>query len=101
MLYHISPVRNHISILKIGVDPGLSRSAYHASWWATSEKLAWALAHCSIRHGIPVTDLEVWFCRPIPFKGKTRTKWTGVITTHSINRPDGFMSSQEALEALK
>jgi len=101
MLYHVSPIRNHTSILNTGVDPALSRSKFHASWWVTSDKLAWALAHCSVRHNVIVTDLEVWFKRPLPFKNKTRTRWQGVFTTHCNNKPDGFMSAQEALEELK
>jgi len=101
MLYHVSPIRNHTSIVKSGVDPALARSRFHASWWVTSEKLAWALAHCSVRHNVIVTDLEVWFKRPITFKRQTRTRWAGVYTSRCNNHPDGFMSAQEALEAMK
>jgi len=101
MLYHVSPVRNHTSIIKTGIEPALARTNFKASWYVTSEKLAWALAHCSVRHNLPVSELEVWFIPQGQFKKRTNTRWPGVFTTFCNNFPQGFLSAQEILEELK
>ena len=100
-IYHVTPTRNHISIRQTGIDPLLSRSPFKASWYVTSEKLAWAMAHCSVRYNIPVSALEVWFLPNGDLDGKTRSRWPGIFYTHRTIHPVAFLSAEEALEELK
>lgn len=100
-IYHVSPSRNHISIRQTGIDPWLCRTAFKASWYVTEDKLAWALAHCSVRYNLPVSALEVWFLPEADLQGKTRSRWPGVFYTHKLTIPLGFISAEEALERLK
>ena len=59
ILYHITPEYNVESIMRDGVRPDLSRGKLSASWYVTKHGIVWALAHTSLRHDLPVSNLVV------------------------------------------
>jgi hypothetical protein len=59
VLYHVTPEYNVESIMRDGVRPELARGKMSASWYVTKHGIVWALAHTSLRHDIPVSNLVV------------------------------------------
>lgn len=55
--WHITPAYNADSILQFGIDPARSKGPRKFCWFVKWKGLAWALAHTSARHGIPVNQL--------------------------------------------
>lgn len=99
-LFHVSPARNHASILKSGVEPVMSKGKTQSSWWVSQGKLAWAIAHCSARHQLPVTELEVWLRDGDTAKGMKRSRWTGVYYTGCRNVTQGHCTAEKALDFI-
>lgn len=98
-LYHVTLASNLESIASTGVDPEFSQGARKLSWWVTRDKLAWAIAHCSLRHDCKVNDLVVVsIFRPL--KKGSRTRWAGVMVSPCNNRIDHYTTAGAVLERL-
>lgn len=82
-VWHITLKSNLESILRTGIDPARSKGKRLVSWFTTKKGLVWAFAHCSARHGVPVSELvaiEVAANR----KWLERTAWKGRWTCGSV-----------------
>lgn len=99
-LFHVSPAKNHVSIAKFGVEPLYSRGKRKTSWWVDQRKLAWALAHVSIGHQLPVNELEVWYRDGETAKGMKRSSWVGVYYTACQNKVEGYYRAETVLDLL-
>jgi hypothetical protein len=100
-LYHISPVKNHASILKAGVEPMFSKGANRHVWMVDFTRLSWALAHCALRHDCKVDDLEVWLINGDTALNVHKIRWPGIFTSACRQRTQGFMSARLALELVE
>lgn len=80
-LYHVSPKKNHESILKSGVEPLFSQGAMPQCWWVDSSRLTWAIAHTSARHNISVLEIEVWSLDSKHFPRLYKWVYSGVFRT--------------------
>lgn len=85
-LFHVSPKRNDNSIAKEGVNPSYHIGGYASSWFVDKPMLNWALAHCSLRHKIAVSDLRVWVA-VIPSDKLVRIRWGLVYRVNEIILP--------------
>lgn len=99
-LFHISPGKNRASIAKSGVDPIWSRGKTNTSWWVDQTMIAWALAHCSARHNLPVDKLEVWYRDAPSARNMKRSRWRGVYYTYCRNTTEGVYRSDVVLEKI-
>jgi len=97
-LYHVSPITNHASILKLGLEPSLfSRDRHKKLWLAEWEKLPWALAHCARRFNLKIDELEIWMIPPNTIRRLQKTAWRGVLQTPCAVKTKLFMTSANAL----
>jgi len=76
-LYHITTFDNLKGVLKHGVDPRKSQGKRRAIWIVDAERIPWALAHCSARHGVSVSQLAVVEA-DLPDSSLRRTRYPGV-----------------------
>ena len=84
---HVSPACNHASIAERGIDPTYHKGGYKSSWLCEKFQLNWALAHCSMRHNVAVSNLEVWTAI-IGTDRLIRTKWGGVYRVQGVIVPE-------------
>lgn len=56
-LFHITPGANINSIAAQGISPEKSRGARKECWYVTRSKVAWAVHHVHIRHGVQVEKI--------------------------------------------
>lgn len=59
VLYHVTTRYRLDLICAKGLDPAKSRGKRQVVWLVDGSKLAWAIAHCSIRHDVKVDQLRV------------------------------------------
>jgi len=81
IVYHVTPRANEAAIMKRGIDPVFSRGKQQLSWFVAPNRIAWAIAHCSARHHIPVDQLVVF---PVPFtrlKNWRKFRYDGIFAT--------------------
>lgn len=57
--YHVTLAKNVGKIEREGVSPAYSTGRLDASWYVNKAGVTWAIAHCSQRHAVPVSDLFV------------------------------------------
>lgn len=58
-LYHVTTRYRLDLIVARGLDPYKSRGKKKVIWLVNSEKVAWAIAHVSIRHNVPVENIRI------------------------------------------
>lgn len=87
-LFHVSPKANEQSILKSGVDPIFSKGKAQLSWFVSYERLPWALAHCSARHNLPVSELVIFTVPSLRLRKMRRTRYDGIYATPCRTRVD-------------
>jgi hypothetical protein len=59
VVFHVTPISNLDSILKLGIAPEYSRGKRLACYYVTPDSLLWAVAHVSYSHDVPVSRLAV------------------------------------------
>lgn len=59
VLYHVTPEHNIDAIMREGVRPDLARGKTQAAWYVNKHGIVWAIAHTSLRHDLPVSNLVV------------------------------------------
>ena len=59
LLYHVTLEENVRSIMIEGIRPDLARGKAQASWYVSKAGILWAIAHTSLRHNVPVSELVV------------------------------------------
>lgn len=94
-LYHVTPDKNRGSIAVHGIEPILATGKQKLSWFVDKSRLVWALAHCSARHNVPVSDLVVFEIPAHHIPNIRRTAWKGVYSTPCHSRPINYRKGEE------
>lgn len=76
-VFHVTPRKNTASIAQAGLDPAFAKTARRALWCVGREQLLWAIAHTANRHGVLVTDLQI-YAFLMRRADLIRTRWQGV-----------------------
>jgi len=87
VLYHVSPAHNEFNIMRVGINPALSRGKMNAAWYVNSKGVIWALAHTSLRHNVPVSALAV-FTVMLPRNAVKRTAIPHMFYVKEIYKPE-------------
>jgi len=98
MLFHISPAENHASIEKMGIEPYYSKGARKVSWYVDVDRLLWAMAHCSARHGVSVDKLNVYAIPSASVRKLSRSRWQGVFMSSCRNEPTAYFSAAQEVQ---
>lgn len=81
LLYHVSPARNRASIARSGIEPLFSQGKAQACWYVSPDRLEWALAHCSARHKVDVTQLDVYSVKTVKLGLVRANRYSGVFSS--------------------
>jgi hypothetical protein len=99
-LWHITPSANVDSILIGGIDPAYDIRGKGEIWLVQWKSIAWALAHVSMRKGLPVSQLA---CLSVHIRGDrcihfNRGVWKTRYPCYSIGvyQPERVMASWES-----
>lgn len=87
ILYHVTPEYNLDNIMREGVRPDLARGKMSASWYVSKHGIVWAIAHTSLRHDLPVSNLIVMTCM-LPMLVTKRTGIKHAFCTKSRFTPE-------------
>lgn len=85
-LYHVSPIKNHSSILAHGVEPLYASGALKRSFWVDRARLNWAIRHVQARHGVGEGQVEVWVTLRKNVRNLRKTGVAGVFSTSCATR---------------
>lgn len=99
-LFHVTPLLNIDSIEALGLRPDFSEGRAHVIWLLERERLAWGLAHVSLRRHLRVQDLMICTCE-LHEEELRKTRWRGVYVTKSVLLPAAYQSSETWLKRIE
>jgi len=97
-IYHVSPKKNRESILKSGIEPLHSRGRLRACWYVSRDRIEWALAHCSARHGVSVDKLDVYIVESAKIPVLRRNKHRGIYNSPCRVKPYQMCKATDMIE---
>lgn len=97
-LYHVSPVSNRASIARSGIEPLFSKGRLAACWYVSRDRLEWAIAHCSARHKVDVSKLDVYALKTAKMKRIRANKHQGIFNSPCRAVPYARVSALASIE---
>jgi hypothetical protein len=101
-LYHVTTRYRADLIAAKGIDPTRSKGKRKVSWFVGLPKLAWAIAHVSLRHKTPIENIVV-IAVHVRIDDMKKTAWRDVLTCDQVVHPDPrrFTSARKCLTQIK
>ena len=87
VLYHVTPAPNVNNIMRVGINPALSKGKLTVSWYVNKSGITWAIAHTSLRHDLSVASL-VFLTTMLPMLAVKRTGIKHMFYVQSIYMPE-------------